>query len=325
MAADLAISRERWPWLDGLRGIAIIAMAIYHLTWDLTFFHLVERGVLQTPGFTLFGHSIACAFLGIAGFSLALASQPHFDVRKFLLRLGMIAAAAFAVTAVTYFIFPQSYVTFGILHCIAAASLISWAYVRMDWWGSGIAGISIFGIGVLTHARFFDAVNGWLGLGQSIPLTNDWRPIFPWAGAMLIGLSVGKLVLAKGWMVNVRGPFTATKSFMALALAGRHSLAIYLIHQPVLFGLVWVAAQFVQPKAIPDITPDTFVRACEARCGAANSPAGYCARACGCITKSTLTHGLWTELTRGKLTPRQQEEYDGIIATCRSAASAPQL
>ncbi len=325
MAADAAITRERWPWLDGLRGIAIVAMAIYHLTWDLTFFNFAGREILQTPGFTLFGHAIACAFLGIAGFSLALASEEQLDVAKFLKRFAMIAAAALAVTVVTYFIFPLSYVTFGILHCIAAASLISWAYVRMDWWGSGIASVSIFGIGVLIHAQFFDAVNGWLGLGQAIPLTNDWRPIFPWAGAMLIGLSLGKLVLSGGSLANIRGPLTATKPFRTLAFAGRHSLAVYLIHQPVLFAMVWLAAQMFTPKAIPDITPETFVNACEARCTAANSPAPYCARACGCITKSALTHGLWADLTRGKLSARQQEDYDGIIATCRRAADATQL
>lgn len=234
-----ALQRQRWPWLDGLRGVAILAMAIYHLTWNLVFFHFAPPSVLRTTFFVLFGHSIACGFLAIAGFALAIASRPHLDFNKFAWRLGRIAGAAMLVTIATYIIFPESYVNFGILHCIAAASVISVLFVRSSWWITALAGAVIFVAGSLIEWPMFDAVNGWIGLGYRIPLTNDWRPIFPWAGAMLLGLAFGQFALPRNLFANV----PVIKPPPLLAAAGRHSLAIYLVHQPVLFALVWMAAQ----------------------------------------------------------------------------------
>ena len=320
MANELAPAR--WPWLDGLRGLAIAGMAIYHLTWDLTFFHFIEPSVLRTPGFVLFGHVIACSFLAIAGFALAIASCPQLDVRKFGFRFAKIMAAAALVTLVTYFIFPGSYVTFGILHCIAAASIMSFAFIRRPWWTGALAGAVVFAAGVFVEMPLFDSVNGWIGLGERIPLTNDWRPLFPWAGAMLLGLASGQFVLTRGTLANFDGPLKGTRLFNWLALAGRYSLSIYLIHQPLLFALVWFPAQVLQPQALPVISPESFNRACEARCTASGADAGFCARACGCITKSALTADLWNNLTRGQFSEREQQRYDEIVTICRGAASA---
>ncbi len=346
---------HRWRSLDALRGAAIIAMAFYHLTWDLAYFRFVDAGVLHTPVFTLFGHSIACSFLAIAGFSLAIASRPQLerfqakwipvrvkktrqirnlellqvstkpakalDHRKFIQRLTKIIAAALLVSVVTWFVFPDSFVSFGILHCIAAASLLSLAFVRLPWPAAALAGTAIFVAGVLIESPALDSVNGWLGLGEIIPLTNDWRPLFPWAGAMLAGLALGQYALPRGWFSGGTSWNGDNAPVRLLALAGRYSLSIYLIHQPLLFALVWLAAQTVLPQALAPVTPEVFLRACETRCVAARSDARVCTRACGCIAKSAMTAGLWNALTQETFSASQQQRYDEIIATCRNAAS----
>lgn len=308
-----ASASARWPWIDALRGVAIAGMAIYHFVWDLYFFHYVPPETLRSPGFVLFGHSIACSFLGLAGFAMALAHQKGPNARSFLLRLGKIAAAALLVTVATYIAFPQTYVSFGILHCIAAASALSWLLLGRFWAFSLAAGALIFGLGSLVENASFDAVNGWLGLGQRIPLTNDWRPIFPWAGAMLIGLAFGQLTLKRGWS----GQEAALRAPRALQFAGRHSLSIYLLHQPLLFALVWAAAQFVPASTPPRIEP--FVQACIRNC-LDKSSAAFCGKACPCIAQRAQAAGVWGQLVSGGLSGESQEKYNSIIGLCQKEA-----
>jgi len=305
-------SNVRWPWLDGLRGLAIIAMAIYHFTWDLTFFNFLPANVLRTTAFTLFGHSIACSFLGIAGFALAIASRPELDLRKFAVRLAKLAAAAALVTLATWFAFPQTFVSFGILHCIAAASIISLLFVRAPFWLTLCVGIAIFAAGAAVEAPRFDDVNGWIGLGERIPLTNDWRPIFPWAGAMLIGLGFGQSTLDRRWFARAVSPPPAW-----LAFGGRHSLLIYLVHQPLLFALVWIAAQILPARTASNISPEPFVKACAARCVETGSAADFCTRACACIARDAQAAGIWNDVASSSLKATGQQKYDAIIAACQ--------
>lgn len=310
--SDAAGPNARWPWLDGWRGVAVAAMAIYHFIWDLAYFHFVPGSALRSPLFALFGHAIACGFLAIAGFSLAIASRPNLDLRKFSFRLAKIVAAALLVTLATWFAFPQTFVSFGILHCIAAASILSLAFVRMPFWLTTLAGAIVFALGVAVAHPSFDAFNGWLGLGERIPLTNDWRPIFPWAGAMLLGFAFGQFALARGLFHK-----SLTPPPRALQFAGRHSLIIYLAHQPLLFALVWLAALAIQPKADTQISQQPFVTACFARCEQTRSAAAFCRRACDCVAQETLKAGIWTDIARDSLTPAGQSRYREIIAACR--------
>jgi len=161
----------------------------------------------------------------------------------------------------------------------------------------------------------FDDVNEWLGLGARLPLTNDWRPTFPWAGALLIGLGVGQLVLSRGWFVAALRPAPPA----ALQLAGRHSLAIYLLHQPLLFALVWAAAQIMPPVSAP-VPVDGFVQACVRNC-VEKSSAAFCGKACPCIASEARAAGVWSDLVQGSLVGQAQEKYNSIIALCQRQAT----
>ena len=171
-------------------------MIVFHVIWDLAHFGYAPANLPWSTPVKLFGHSIAFTFLFIAGVALVLAHRSHIRWPAFWRRLAIIVAAAALVTAGTYVAFPKAYVFFGILHCIAVASLIAVPFLLAPW-PVALAGGAFFLVG----GEFFASpvFNAdwlqWVGLSTSEPLTQDWRPLFPWAGALLLGVAAGKLPL----------------------------------------------------------------------------------------------------------------------------------
>src|SRR5690606_34830203 len=121
----------RIPLIDQLRALALVAMAVYHFTWDLGFFGYIEPDTATTGGWKIFARLIAGSFLFLVGFSLVLGHVQGFRARPFLFRLGKIGLAAAAITLATWFAFPETFIFFGILHAIAAASLVGLFFLRL--------------------------------------------------------------------------------------------------------------------------------------------------------------------------------------------------
>lgn len=265
----------RLIWLDAARGLAVVAMVIFHLIWDLGHFGYIEPGVPWSAPVKAFGHSIAFAFLFIAGVALVLAHRDGLRWGPFWRRFAMIAGAAALVSAGTYVVFPNAFVFFGILHCIAAASLIALPFLRAPW-PFALAGAALFFAGSAFFASpvFNSDWLQWIGLSTSEPMTQDWRPLFPWAGALLLGVAAGKLKL----------PGSGERRFGALSFLGRHSLIIYLVHQPLLFGL-FSALAFAFPAQ--DTTAE-FVAACERRCVDEGGVKEACEAICVCTAKEAV-------------------------------------
>ena len=111
-------------------------MAIYHLSWDLADFRLASPMLPFTPQMRLLSHIVASAFLALVGVSLALAHRNGFNLRAFWRRLAIVAGAAALVTAGSFVFAPSEPIIFGILHCIAAASLIAAPFVTAPAWAS---------------------------------------------------------------------------------------------------------------------------------------------------------------------------------------------
>lgn len=303
--------------LDGARGAALAAMTIYHLVWDLDHFALVPAGITTSGWFRLAAHAIAVSFLFISGLSLAIASRRGLDAGKFLLRLAKITGAAVAVTIATWFAFPHAFVAFGILHCIAAASVISFPFARLPWWAALTTGALLIALPLLIQSPALDATNWWLGLGTREPVTFDWRPVLPWSGYMLLGLAAGKL-LPTGTRPSTEPRQTAGPA-RAFCFIGRHSLAYYLLHQPILFGLLFV---FVFLTGVGQIAGrvgqgDTgFLSACEKSCRQNGREARFCSASCICIAARTIDAGLWNNVMQNKLGDAQNERYTRIIRDC---------
>ncbi|HEY8215321.1 MAG TPA: heparan-alpha-glucosaminide N-acetyltransferase domain-containing protein, partial [Methylocystis sp.] len=142
----------------------------------------------------------------------------------------------------------------------------------------------------------------WIGLSTSEPMTQDWRPLFPWAGALLLGLAAGKLALAVyRERTGARAdPPAASGARTWLPFLGRHSLLIYLAHQPALFALL-LGIAFLAPPAI-DTTE--FVASCEARCMEEGGEGKICHDACQCTAKEAISSkalaGVTDEAERGR-------------------------
>jgi uncharacterized membrane protein len=243
---DRDVRRPRIELVDVLRGVALLAMATYHFTWDLDFHGFVPRGTANEGFFRLFARGIASSFLFLVGVSLVLAHARGIRWRAFRLREAQVVAGAAAITLVTFFVTPGSFVFFGILHQIALASLVGLLFLRLPTVVPALVGIAAIGISLcyatpLTEPKWL----AWIGLAERAPSTNDYVPVFPWTGVVLLGIAFARVVdRFDGWtkLSGLNGALMRLRLW-PLAWLGRHALVFYLLHQPILFGLVagWAA------------------------------------------------------------------------------------
>jgi uncharacterized membrane protein len=318
----LSETAPRLPLVDAARGGALVAMAVYHVVWDLGFFGFVDPGRLQEAWFKGFGHAIAAAFLTIVGASLALAARGGLDLPAYFRRMALVFAAAMAVTAATAFVFPDSFVAFGVLHCIVAASLFGFFLLDRPWPLIAGAGALVLALPLVVQAPALDATNWWSGLGAAEPHSHDWRPFFPWAGFTLIGLAGAKWALARG----LPAPLVAWRAQGGIArlltTGGRHALAFYLLHQPILFALVFAAAQMAGAGPAPAPQP-MFESACATQCVRSGGERAFCETACACVVREAQGAGLWDKVAGGRMTEDDRARYDALTRQCLRAAPPP--
>jgi uncharacterized membrane protein len=115
--------------VDVARGVALVAMAIYHFCWNLEMFGYLEPGTANSGLLKVFARSIATSFLFLVGFSLVLATAGGIRWGDYFKRLAMVAGAAALISVATYFATPNAWIFFGILHHIAALSIIGLVFV----------------------------------------------------------------------------------------------------------------------------------------------------------------------------------------------------
>jgi uncharacterized membrane protein len=271
--------KSRLEPLDLGRGLALVAMAIYHFAWDLEFFGYVEPGLTGVGGWKLFARCIASSFLIIVGFSLFLAHSERLRPASFMRRLALVAGAALAISIITWFAVPGGFIFFGILHQIALASVLGLLFLRLPWPLTLLAAAAFITAPSYLRSTFFDAPWWWwVGLSSANPPSNDYVPLFPWFGAVLVGIALARLARASGLLQLAYvepGRWSAPLQFI-----GRNSLAFYLLHQPILIGLVFLATQAVPP---PQRSPaQQFDAACRASCSATRDEA-FCAAYCVCV------------------------------------------
>ncbi|WP_027061372.1 DUF1624 domain-containing protein [Mesorhizobium loti] len=266
--------------IDIVRGIALLAMASYHFTWDLENFHYTDPGLTAFGGWKIYARCIASTFLFLVGVSLFLAHGRQIRWTGFWKRFAMVAVAAIAISAVTWFVTPGGFIFFGILHEIALASLLGVAFLRLP------ALLTLLVAAVIIVVPFYVSLESfdhpwlwWVGLSAINPRSNDYVPLFPWFGVVLAGLAVAKLASTSGLLQRLAS-LTPGRWANPLLFIGRHSLAFYLIHQPILFGCVWL---FSQVMPAPAETPQVeFLKTCQVSCEQTRN-ATFCSSYCGCM------------------------------------------
>jgi uncharacterized membrane protein len=226
--------RTRLLGLDLARTAALAAMVAYHFTYDLDIFGLIPRGTATSGWFWWHARLTAGSFIFLAGVSLWLAHGQGIRWPAFWRRFGKIAAAALLVTVVTHFALPGLTIFYGILHSIAVSSLLGLAVLRLPALLTLALAAAMAALPYAFTHPAFDGLMVWTGLGPTRPVTADFLPLFPWAAPLLAGVAAGRLASRFALWPALDLPSTPT--LRTLAWPGRHSLAIYLIHQPVLIG-----------------------------------------------------------------------------------------
>lgn len=232
--------------IDGTRGVAILMMIVFHTVFDLSFFAIAPVDV-ATGFWRYFAYATATLFLLIVGISLVVShdraamKMSGFPlVQKFILRGAGIFALGLLVTLATWLYLPQGFVVFGILHLIGVSVMLSPLFFRLKAWYIP-AGIFCILIGWFVTSRMSLPSPSVLLLPLGIHAPSFWSvdytPLFPWLGVVLIGMGVGTLLYAGGNRHFALKPLPDLL-VTPLSFLGRHSLVIYLVHQPVIILLL---------------------------------------------------------------------------------------
>lgn len=235
----LSQTDNRLLGLDIARSLALLGMIAFHIVFDLQMFSYLPYGTTATPFFYWHARLVAGSFLFLSGAALWLAHGNGIRWPAFWRRWIKLAGAAGLVSLGTYAAFPDYFVYFGILHSIAASSLIGLAVLRLPALLTAAIGAAVMvGSYVLPSDAFNAPVLRFLGLATVPAETLDFEPLFPWVGPFLLGIAAAKLAGNLGLLRFLDLP--PTPAVRRLAWPGQHSLAIYLVHQPLLIGLLQV-------------------------------------------------------------------------------------
>jgi uncharacterized membrane protein len=234
--ATAATGPQRIEGVDALRGLALCLMFAYHFVFDLRFYHVIAADFEHDLFWLGFRSLIVTAFMTLVGMSLVLAERAGAPAVHFVKRVAVIAACALAASAGSWVLFPRSFIYFGILHCIAVASVLAWPLVRRPRAAFGV-GCAVIVAGVAWSHPAFDARGlSWLGFSTVKPPTEDYVPLAPWAGVVLVGIALGHALARSGF----RAVAPLATAPVALRWLGRHSLPVYMVHQPILLGVLWL-------------------------------------------------------------------------------------
>jgi uncharacterized membrane protein len=169
-----------------------------------------------------------------------LGEEDRFRFRL-LKRSIWILSLAMGITLVTYFSIGKGFIIFGVLHLIGISLLLAYPFLRLQWQNF------VFGLFFIAAGLYLQTVNVefpwliWLGLAPQDFSSLDYVPIFPWFGVVLMGMGLGDL-LYRNYRRRANLPdLTYSVLVRPLTFLGKNSLAIYLIHQPVLIALLYLA------------------------------------------------------------------------------------
>lgn len=238
--------------LDALRGAAIVWMTAFHFCFDLNHFGWIRQDFYRDPVWTWQRASIVSLFLFCAGLSQAVALGQGQGWLRFWRRWAQVAGCALLVSIGSWWMFPRSWIWFGVLHGIAVMLVV--ARLTAGWgrwlWPAGALALALPWAARAAHAAWpalLEPLNqtplAVLGLVGRKPITEDYVPLFPWLGMVWWGLAAGQWLLARRPGLLAGG---LPAGGGALAWLGRWSLSWYMLHQPVLIGALMVATPLLK-------------------------------------------------------------------------------
>lgn len=247
-APPKAGSKRLWE-IDTLRGMAVITMIIFHLRWDLSFFQAASPLNTSSGFWYLLQRYTAISFVLLAGLSLTLKlagfvrkEVPPGQQYVSFLRQGLWVFGWGMVISLVMWASGVGVVHFGVLHLIGFSIIAAFPLLRFKWLNLGLW-VLLFVVGGIVLSRQI-YVNTlwlvWLGLYPMFYTAVDYFPVIPWFGVALLGVFFGNLLYPAGRRVVMLSDWSAAGPVRGLRFLGRHSLPIYLLHQPVLFALLYL-------------------------------------------------------------------------------------
>ena len=244
------MNTSRYARIDHIRAAAVLSMVLYHALWDLVYLYGLHlpwyRGI---PGF-LWQQSICWTFILLSGFCHSMSKNP----RKAAMRVFL---AGLLVSAVTWIFTPDIKISFGVLTLLGSSGLLLWVLSPALSRLSPAVGL---GLGTALFALTRNVNSGYLGfwgmrilelpralyanwftsfLGFPFPRfsSSDYFSLFPWFFLFLCGYCLNRLFREKECLKLLQG-----RDVPLMRRISRHSLLIYLLHQPllsVLFSLIF--------------------------------------------------------------------------------------
>lgn len=223
---------SRYPMLDVIRGFAVLLMIIFHFSFDLKVFGFARIDFQNNLFWWTFPRVIVFLFLFAVGQSLELSSKNGIRPKAVTSRFARLAIYAGLISLFTYFAFPDRWIYFGTLHCIAVCTILALPFVARPW-------ISLSGAFIILFPLVAGFEWPWWRMKHS---SMDYIPALPWLGVVLLGQFAYHKKVHELKLPAFPGKAT-------LIFFGKYSLFIYLIHQPILFGLVKLIYTLAPPAA----------------------------------------------------------------------------
>ncbi len=244
---DMKIKENRVWWIDEVRGFALLAMVLHHIAFNITNFLRMPvpwlEKALESRAFFVVHTIFVAIFFCISGICCRFSKRPFS-------RAGKVLSGALAVTAVTYVLFGAEAIWFGVLHCLGVCMFLDALFAKKAGGTKPLRGIAV------SLCLFFLTCRVPDGYILNIPLPDvlykggfwtafgfpdsgfasmDYVPLLPHIFLFSAGVFAGRFSLKPGRMHS-----------RFLAFCGQHSLALYLLHQPLLFGLFWAAEKILK-------------------------------------------------------------------------------
>lgn len=243
-------SPHRLHLLDEYRGLVILNMVAYHAIWDLVYIFGHRWQWYASEGAHIWQQFICWSFILLSGFCWQMS-------RNHLKRGLLVFAGGIVITAATLLFMPDSQVIFGILTLLGSAMLLMipchkvlqkippvvgsisafLLFLFTRFINHGYLGIGTFWTITLPREWYANLITTYLGLPEPGFYSTDYFSIFPWFFLFVTGYFIYGIYAMHG---NTLIKFLQKSICPLLGWIGRHSLVIYMLHQPIVYGTLYI-------------------------------------------------------------------------------------
>lgn len=237
---------ERYILLDTLRGLTLINMILYHFLWDLVFIARIDIPWYHGTGAYIWQQCICHTFIALSGFCWSFGRHP--------LKRGLIIFwGGGLITLITMLLMPENQVLFGVLTLIGSAMiliipldrmlkktihpvgicLLMGTFITLFILFKQVSDGTVAGI-TLPHSLYSNLFTAYLGFPSENFYSTDYFPLLPWFFLFVAGYLFHKLCVRLNLLT---ASFFKKNPLPPLTYLGRHSLLIYMLHQPILYGI----------------------------------------------------------------------------------------